>query len=392
MKPFSHLLFITIMVIFTFFMIINPQETVNAAASGFKLWYSILLPALLPFFIVAELLISLGLVKFLGLVLEPLMRPLFRLPGCSSLVIVMGFTSGFPVGAVLTKKLYDEKMLTDEEAERLVSFTNNSSPLFIIGAVGVGMFSSPILGYLLAFSHYTANLLVGLFLTKRAKEKLISPAPKYKNAFRFLLNQETPGIGRLAGDAIKNSISNMLNIGGFIVIFSVFARMLMVWGIMDIFAHVVMQALPKAGLNYSSAYGIGMGIFEMTIGIRTVASSGIALLSKLVIVSLLLSFSGFSIIAQVMSVVAGSKIRLSFYLKARLMQMIFSGFLTYAGYIFLSLKPDLISSFSVPYYKVLYSFDAWQIAINCFIISTILMGVLIITSLILHMNRRKSAY
>jgi len=51
------------------------------------------------FFIVAELMVSLGFVNFLGVIMEPIMRPLFRLPGCSSLVIVMGFTSGFPIGA-----------------------------------------------------------------------------------------------------------------------------------------------------------------------------------------------------------------------------------------------------------------------------------------------------
>ncbi|MGQ0438264.1 nucleoside recognition domain-containing protein, partial [Bacillus sp. B-TM1] len=37
-----------------------------------------LFPSLLPFFIIAELLISIGVVKFIGVILEPLMRPLLR--------------------------------------------------------------------------------------------------------------------------------------------------------------------------------------------------------------------------------------------------------------------------------------------------------------------------
>src|SRR5690606_662226 len=123
-------------------------------------------------FIVAELLIKIRFVNFLGILLEPVMRPLFRLPGCSSLVVVMGFTSGFPIGAVLTKKLYDQEMLTLDEAERLLSFTNNASPLFILGAVGIGMFANPAVGYLLAIAHYSSNLLVGLCWRFRGKPSL----------------------------------------------------------------------------------------------------------------------------------------------------------------------------------------------------------------------------
>lgn len=389
MAPFSRLLFTAITVVFTLFMIISPQETVNAALSGFKLWYSVLLPALLPFFIAAELLVSLGLVKLLGSILEPVMRPLFKLPGCSSLVLVMGFTSGFPMGAVLTRKLYDEKMLTCEEAERLVSFTNNSSPLFIIGAVGVGMLSSPLLGYMLAFSHYASNLLTGLFLARRAEEKITSSISSHKNNFRLFLNHETPGIGRLAGDAIRNSISNILQIAGFIIIFSVFARMLMVWEIMDIFAHLLLQSLPGTGLNYQAAYGAGMGILEMTIGIKTVSSSDINLLPKLILISLLMSFSGLSIISQVMSVVAGTGIRLSFYLKARFIQMIFSIFFTCSGYVYLLKTSRLVPSLSIPYHKLLYSVNAWQLAINSFIIGIIIIIIMVAISLVLKISEEK---
>ena len=138
MKQYSSPFFLIIVLILTLFMIINPDATVEAAAEGLKLWATVVVPALLPFFIAAELMFSLGLVYLLSMFLEPVMQPLFRLPGCSALVVAMGFTSGFPVGALLSRKLYEEKLLTAEETERLTSFTNNSSPLFILGAIGVG--------------------------------------------------------------------------------------------------------------------------------------------------------------------------------------------------------------------------------------------------------------
>ncbi|NLB89139.1 MAG: sporulation integral membrane protein YlbJ [Syntrophomonadaceae bacterium] len=368
-------------------MIINPGETVNAAANGFKLWYNILVPALLPFFIIAELMVNIGLVRFIGVLLEPIMRPLFKLPGCSSLVVVMGFTSGFPVGAILSKKLYEENMLTANETERLVSFTNNSSPLFIIGAIGIGMFNSAAFGYLLAASHYLANLLVGLFWRFKAITPVIPKENKVtiKSAFSQLVNAQTAGIGKILGDAIRNSINNILAIAGFIIFFSVLTRMLIVWGIMDYFALLVSNYLAFLNIPYPVAYGLGIGLFEVTLGANTISITNSEPIIKLLTVSLLLAFSGFSIIAQVMSVVATAPVRFSFYLKSRLLQISLSLVFTYLGYhLFLKNAHHIPAISSLPYYKILYGFDAWTFSITCLVIGLCIIAILMFISILIN--------
>lgn len=378
MKQYSNMFFLFVILIVALFMIINPQETVASASAGIKLWYSIVLPALFPFFIVAELLVGLNFVKFLGIILEPIMRPVFHLPGCSSLVIVMGFTSGFPVGALLTKKLFDDKMLTANEAERLVCFTNNSSPLFIIGAIGVGMFGSPVVGYLLAIAHYLSNLLIGVLLRFKSGESIKQKDKSseiLRTAFKSLVNNhESEGIGSLLGQSIKNSLTNILAIAGFIVIFSILTRMLAVWGIMDLFAGITAKVFSVFNLSYQLAYGMGMGIFEMTLGAKTV-SSGVSgeVLSKLLIISGILAFSGLSVIAQIMSIVAGSPIRLSYYLYIRLIQIMLSLIIVTTGYLCCKKAIPTISII----HKVVYSFDAWTASICC-----LLSGALIILAMI----------
>ncbi|MDD2585341.1 MAG: sporulation integral membrane protein YlbJ [Syntrophomonadaceae bacterium] len=398
MYRFINIFFLIIILILTFFMLINPQETVNASADGFKLWYSIIVPALLPFFIIAELLVSLGFVNFLGVALEPVMRPVFRLPGCSSLVVVMGFTSGFPVGAVLSKRLYDKQMITSSEAERLVSFTNNSSPLFILGAVGVGMFSSQALGYLLAFSQYLSNLLVGIlwrFTAKNSPKTVInSDTTLLRAAWHELLkanNENSSGIGKILGDAIKNSLNNIIAIAGFIVFFSVLTRMLSIWGIMDWIALAIMKSFAFLNFPYSVAYGTSMGIFELTIGAQTVITCSQAdLITMLLAVSLILAFSGFSVIAQVMSIMAGTPVRLSFYLLSRLIQMIISTVITLAGYHLFIAKKQAVYSFSIPVYKILYSFDAWSFSMYCLILSLGIIAIMIIISLYVSTKNHQS--
>ncbi len=387
MSKYSSYFFTALILILTAFMLINPRETVIAASFGLQLWYSTVLPALFPFFIVAELLVALHFVDLLGIWLEPIMRPVFRLPGCSSLVLVMGFTSGFPVGAILTRKLYDKKMLTSDEAERLVSFTNNSSPLFIVGAIGVGMFANPAVGYLLAAAHYLSNLLIGwLFRFKAQRPKLsCSYAEGQLRKKDTLLadtnesNKKIESMGKILGDAIKNALNNIFAVGGFIIIFSVLTRMLSFWGFIDMMADGLVRLFTVLHLSYPLAYGLSMGFFEITMGAKTaIAASESQALPTLLVVSSILAFSGLSIIAQIMSIVAGTPVRLSFYLLARTLQVILSIAITCVVYRFF--LPDSISTMGfapLPIYKVLYSFNAWAFSLYSMLVGLILILIML---------------
>ncbi len=388
MSKYSRYLFTAVILILTVFMLINPRETVAASSFGFQLWYSTVFPALFPFFIAAELLVSLRFAHILGLLLEPVMRPIFNLPGCSSLVVVMGFTSGFPVGAILTRNLYEKQMLTADEAERLVSFTNNSSPLFIVGAIGVGMFGNPLVGYLLALAHYFSNLLLGVlwgFKPPSPGVARISPiiSPQGSGSPIRDSNSEPDSIGKILGNSINNALNNILAVGGFIVIFSVLTRMLSYWGFIDIFAANLVKLFSVFNLTYPLAYGLGMGIFEITLGSQTVvAAHSPELLPSLLVVSTILAFSGLSIIAQVMSIVAGIPVRLSFYLLTRFMQAALSIIITIFVYrIFLANTISTISLPSVPVYKVLYCCNVWTLSLYCMAAGLVLILLMISAAL-----------
>lgn len=392
-KPFSLMFFLLIILILAIFMAINPQETVQAARSGFQLWYQILVPALLPFFIVADLLVSLHFVGLIGALLEPLMRPLFRLPGCSALVIAMGFTSGFPMGAVLSRRLLEEKLITPQEMERLVSFTNNSSPLFIIGAIGVGMFSSAPLGYLLAVSHYAANLAVGFIWGRLSVPASsianISPSQAWQNLWNQLSN-EKKSVGELLRNAVNTSIKNLLAIAGFVVLFSVMTRMFTVWGVMDYLSHFLTMLLGSLDFSYPVCFGMSIGLFEITLGSQTITATSAPVLVKLLAVSIIMGFSGFSIIAQVMSIVAGLPVRLSFYLWSRLIQLTISALITWMGYRWVIEPLQIVPSLAIPTYQVLYAFDAWSLAIYSLAAGLSIIAVLMIISLIIQWRESAS--
>lgn len=119
------------------------------------------LPSLLPFFIATELLSYTNIVSILGKALNKFMRPVFNVPGIGSFAFIMGIISGYPIGAKIVTNFRQNELCTKEEGERLIAFTNNSGPLFIIGTVGISLFFDTRTGILLFLSHILACISVG---------------------------------------------------------------------------------------------------------------------------------------------------------------------------------------------------------------------------------------
>ena len=57
-----------------------PNAVIGASMRGILIWWDVLFPSLFPFLVLAELMLGFGIVHFFGSLLDPLMRPLFRLP------------------------------------------------------------------------------------------------------------------------------------------------------------------------------------------------------------------------------------------------------------------------------------------------------------------------
>ena len=312
-------------------LIIFPEQALEASIRGLNMWWEIVFPSLLPFFIISELLISFGVVAFIGVLLEPLMRPLFKVPGVGGFVWAMGMASGYPSGAKLTARLRKEKQITKIEAERLVSFTNSSNPLFIFGAVSIGFFQNPALGIMLALAHYAGNFFVGLCMrfyggseTKKERPKKISLRTALKELHRTRIQERRP-FGKLLGDAVISSIETLLMIGGFIILFSVINKLLFIIGITEIIAHFVGYLLSLLTIPADFSLPLISGIFEITLGSQmTSGVQNASLLQQAIITSFILGFSGLSVQAQAASILAQTDIRFAPYFFARIMHGLFA--------------------------------------------------------------------
>jgi len=260
------------------------------------------------------------------------MRPLFNVPGAGSFAFLMGLFSGYPVGAKIGTELYEEGLCSKDETERLIAFSNNSSPLFITGAVAVGIFNRPDLGLLLLASHYLGCITVGIVYGLKSRFKSKASA---KHCLTITTNSRAIpsditlcNIGSKLSEAIINSINTLLMIGGYIAIFSVFVTILNKLQILQIISAGIKSILFFLNFAFSLSLPISSGIFEITSGINLVKLSFAPLSQKVIIASIILGWGGLSVHAQVASIISRSGISIKPYLIGKLLQGIFSAIYT----------------------------------------------------------------
>lgn len=180
-------------------------------------------PALFPFLVVSSLLLRLGFGELAAPWLAGLMEPLFRVPGAGSAALLLGLIGGYPIGAKTAADLYREGLADQAEAERLLAFTNNSNPVFLISVLGVGVFGSVRTGVWLWLIHVLSALLTGLLFRHSGKP-----------AGRRPVSKSTPVRAvRLTGafvEAVRSSLSGILSVCAFVTFFYVLARPLATMG------------------------------------------------------------------------------------------------------------------------------------------------------------------
>lgn len=300
-----------------------------AAQNGLVIWATKVLPSLFPFFVGAELLCSTNFTYILGKSLKKFIKPIFNVPSESIIAIILGIISGYPVGAKVVCNLKKQKIISKIEAERLIAFTNNSGPLFILGTVGIALFGNQKIGLILLFSHIISSILVGYFFRFWKKDKI--EVNFIENKFN---SQNTPikvaDLGEILGNSIKKSISSILLIGGFIVLFSVILSILENSGIFDEIANI----FSTFGIPKDISISTITGIIELTNGVTLVSNLySINPLVSILIVSFLLGFGGFSVLLQVYSIIAKENISIKPYFYGKLLHGLFSVIITYILFI-----------------------------------------------------------
>lgn len=300
MKRAAKILGMTAVVWFLGGLVLEPEICMAAAKTALSLCAAVVVPSLFPFLVCSKLFVALGGAKLLGCRLSPLMRPLFGISGSGALAVVLGSISGYPVGAECAAALYASGDCTKNEAERMLAFCNNTGPLFAVGAVGVGMFGRSWVGWMLYAIHILSAMLTGMLLRRyRCNTKEIPLA---------LPSAEKPHSSQTVGGAVRDSVTAVLNICGYVVLCSV----------------------ASVYLPHGAAGGLLHSMLEITGGIAELVQTKALGRFLLPTVSFFLAFSGVSVIMQVHAAVRPHGLSLKPYIIGKSVQGILAFLLTEA--------------------------------------------------------------
>ncbi len=273
----------------TVLIIAGGAKSVDYARTAAGICMDVIVPSLFPFFICSGLLIYSGFCNSIAMVFRPVMKPLFNVGGAGAAAFVLGILSGYPLGAHTACRLYESNYLSKTETERLLAFCNNSGPLFILGAVGVSLYSSPQIGAVLYGAHILASITVGiLFRFYKYKE--------YK-AYEADITTSEIDPGSLFSTVIKNSISSILTICGTVIFFST----------------ITVLAVDFIPAN-DAVKGVITGMCEFVTGTVKVSQIQMELWKKLILSAFIVGFAGVSVHMQVIGVTAGYGLSLKPYI------------------------------------------------------------------------------
>lgn len=291
---------LTIPILILFFSMLSfPQTVFTGASYGLVLWFRHVLPTLLPYMILINVLICTPALHWICRITSTFLCPLLGTSYYGTFAVLTGFLCGYPMGAKTTSDLLNVNKISRSEASYLLSFCNNTSPAFI-------------LSYIVAQNMKERNLCIPFFLILTFTPLMLSfifrlfyRLPESSCSFP----QVTPGSFSNPSESISNSFldrcilnafESVTKVGGYMMMFSVLIQLL---------ASVLPNTIFSL-LLYSS--------LEISTGIRLLFSSALYTTEKIILCAFLSSFGGWCCIAQTYSMISGSQLPILPYIAEKL--------------------------------------------------------------------------
>ena len=291
---------LTIPILILFFSMLSfPQTVFTGASYGLVLWFRHVLPTLLPYMILINVLICTPALHWICRITSTFLCPLLGTSYYGTFAVLTGFLCGYPMGAKTASDLLDTQKISRSEASYLLSFCNNTSPAFI-------------LSYVVAQNMKERNLCIPFFLILTFTPLMLSfifrlfyRLPESSCSFP----QVTPGSFSNPSESISdsfldrcilNAFESVTKVGGYMMMFSVLIQLL---------ASVLPNTIFSL-LLYSS--------LEISTGIRLIFSSALYTTEKIILCAFLTSFGGWCCIAQTYSMISSSQLPILPYITAKL--------------------------------------------------------------------------
>ena len=286
------------------YMLLFPKKVLADSLAGLDLWFHTVLPSLLPFMILSNVLIGANVVSQLMRPFSGFFRHVLGLSPEGGYAWLLGLFCGFPMGARLTGDMYRQHRISREEAVYLLTFANQSSPMFLSTYVVLHGLGDSTLTLPVFVIFYASAFLTSLVFRIRSRRFGLPPSKPKKEV------PEQTSYGNLLDTSIMSGFEIITRLGGYIILFSILAG-------------IVLQ-LP-APLRTAAPFL--SGLTEITTGIHTISGTTLPLQVKFTAIVCCTAFGGFSTVAQTSCMLNGTGLSIFTYLKGKLVNAAVAGLL-----------------------------------------------------------------
>jgi len=281
--------FIIFILIFIFgnFFVIDLKSIILESSN---IWLYNLVPSMLPFYVISDLLINYGLIDILAFLFKKIINKLFNVSENASFVIFFSMFTGFPSSAKYLKNLLDLNYISIEDANKIIRFTHFSNPLFIINVIGNTIIGNKKIGFLILLSHYLSNFIIGFLYRKEQTQKITTKRIKNTKSFGSILTA-----------SFINSFDSLLIVLGSLITFKILTSII---------------------FHYFESNFIISSLLEITQGLFALKYLTLNIELKALIAVAMISFGGFCIHTQVYSILSETKISYKNYFFSRILHVI----------------------------------------------------------------------
>ena len=286
-------------------LLIFPIISLSGAKNGLLLWFNIIMPTLLPFIIVSNLMIQLNLTSKITTIFHPFFKVLFGTTREGSYPIVVGMISGLPVGAKACNDLVTSNRITKAEGQFLLTFCNNISPMFLLSYVAISTLHIPNMKYSLLIILYLSSLFTAL-LYKIINRFTHPERIQFYNTKQCNITCHKSTVSfRTFDEAIMSGFEVLAKVGGYIILFSILSE-------------VILSVIDTNSISQI----VAVSLCELTNGVNILGASTLPLSTKIALIVSISTFGGFSSIAQTKSVIDESGLSIRIYTRYKMIQSI----------------------------------------------------------------------
>ena len=281
----KNIIYKIIVIVFTILIFIKKDMMYITIYNTTITWFKNIVPNLLPMFIISSYIINSKLIFNICNILGTPFKKIFNTSIYGVYVFILSLLTGSPSNAKYIKDLYDNKLISNEEKNKLLLFTLNYNPILIIGLLSLYL---PIkTSYIILLITILSNIILGL-LNRNINPNTISNNITIKT--------------QTLSEIIKNTIDTLLMILGTLIFFN-----------------LIINLIPTNNLLLKNLLN---GTLEITTALKNLKYLNININIKILLSIIYLSFGGLSIHMQIKSILPYTNYKI--FLKNRLISIIIS--------------------------------------------------------------------